>query len=195
MHLEGKFSVRAGQSEVYQFLTDPKTVSQHMPDVQEVDFQDDDHFTVKAKVGISHIKGMMVMKLAISDRNPPVGTTVTGKGTGLGSNVDMVTSFTLENGAGGTTVVNWRGDVNVAGKLAAFGPQGLLDRVGQQNVDKFIAGIKAGIDGAYGGPVPEPEPEPVATTAGTGALAPPAPRGFLAAFFAWLRGLFRRSRA
>jgi carbon monoxide dehydrogenase subunit G len=206
MHLEGKFAVRAGQSEVYQFLTDPQTVSRHMPDVKETEFQDADHFTVKARVGISHIKGLMVMKLSITDRNPPVSTTVIGKGTGLASVVDMVTSFSLELGAGGQTIVNWRGDVNVAGKLAAFGPQGLLDRVGQQNVDRFIAGIKAGIDEAYGGPAAEVAAVPVATvaapvTTASVAAAPvaatPAPalearaprRGIFSRLIAWLRAL------
>jgi carbon monoxide dehydrogenase subunit G len=145
MHMEGRFSVKAAREKVYDFLTDPQRVSRHMPDVTAVEIEDADHFTVKARVGISHIKGTMVMKLAIADRNPPIGTTVTGKGSGLASVVDMVTSFTLDE-AGGETVVNWTGDVNVAGKLAAFGPQGLLDRMGQKNVERFIDGIKAGIE-------------------------------------------------
>jgi hypothetical protein len=34
----------------------------------------------------------------------------------------------------------------VAGKLAAFGPQGLLDRMARKNVEKFIDGVKSGIE-------------------------------------------------
>jgi carbon monoxide dehydrogenase subunit G len=145
MHLEGTFGVKAEQQAVYDFLTDPQRVSRHMPDVEEVQIHDADHFTVKAKVGISHIKGSMTMKLTISERRPPIGTTVTGKGSGLASVVDMLTSFTLEPGVDGETIVNWSGDVNVSGKLAAFGPQGLLDRMGRKNVERFIEGIKGGI--------------------------------------------------
>jgi carbon monoxide dehydrogenase subunit G len=145
MRLEGQFRVTAEQGEVYDFLTDPRKVSVHMPDVQEVEIEDADHFTVKAKVGISHVKGTMVMKLAITDRRPPTSTTVTGKGSGLASVVDMVTSFTLESPGGRETIVNWIGDVNVAGKLAAFGPQGLLDRMARKNVEQFIEGIKNGL--------------------------------------------------
>jgi carbon monoxide dehydrogenase subunit G len=115
-----------------------------MPDVKNVVIEDADHFTVTARVGVSHIKGDVVMKLTIKDRQPPVGTTVVGKGTGLGSAVDMVTSFTLEE-AGSGTVVHWQGDVTISGKLAAFGPQGLLDRIGRKNVDAFIEGIRAGL--------------------------------------------------
>ena len=146
MHLEGQFTVAADRAAVYDFLTDPARVSRYMPDVEHVDIQDNDNFSVKARVGISHIKGTMVMKLAITDRRPPISTTVVGQGTGLASVVDMVTGFTLDTDASGGTIVNWQGDVKVSGKLAAFGPQGLLDRMGKKNVDRFIAGIKSGIE-------------------------------------------------
>jgi len=144
MHLDGQFTVDAPRPDVYAFLTDPARVSRHMPDVRNVVIEDADHFTVTARVGVSHIKGDVVMKLTIKDRQPPVGTTVVGKGTGLGSAVDMVTSFTLAE-AGSGTEVHWQGDVTISGKLAAFGPQGLLDRIGRKNVDAFIEGIRAGL--------------------------------------------------
>ena len=144
MHLNGRFRVTANQQAVYDFLTDPARVTSHMPDVQQVEIEDQDRFTVRVRVGISHIKGTMVMKLTIADRQPPVSTKVIGKGTGLASVVDMVTSFTLET-EGGDTIVHWQGDVNVAGSLAAFGPQGLLDRMARKNVELFIDGIKGGI--------------------------------------------------
>jgi carbon monoxide dehydrogenase subunit G len=152
MHLEGQFTVPAGQTAVYEFLTDPGRVSRYMPDVQDVEIHDRDNFTVKARVGISHIKGTMVMKLTIKDRQPPVSTTVAGQGNGLASVVDMVTGFVLESTADGQTIVNWKGDVTISGKLAAFGPQGLLDRMGKKNVDRFIDGIKEGIEQLSTGP-------------------------------------------
>ena len=75
MHLDGEFTVNAARPDVYAFLTDPATVSRHMPDVKNVVIEDVDHFTVTARVGISHIKGDVVMKLTIKDRQPPVSTT------------------------------------------------------------------------------------------------------------------------
>ena len=145
MRLEGQFTVNAARPEVYAFLTDPGTVSRHMPDVKNVVIEDADHFTVTARVGVSHIKGDVVMKLTISDRRPPISTTVVGRGTGLASALDMVTSFTLDSADNGETVVHWQGDVTISGKLAAFGPQGLLDRIARKNVDTFIEGIRSGL--------------------------------------------------
>jgi len=146
MRLDGQFGVKAPREEVYDFLTDPRRVSRHVPDVKDIEIADRDHFTVKARVGISHIKGTMVMKLAITERQPPISTTVIGKGSGLASVVDMATSFTLETSENEGTVVHWRGDLSVSGSLAAFGPQGLLDRVAKKNVEQFIAGIKSGLE-------------------------------------------------
>jgi carbon monoxide dehydrogenase subunit G len=145
MHLDGQFTAAAPQADVYAFLTDPSKVSRHMPDVTDVVIDDADHFTVTARVGVAHIKGTMVVKLAIRDRRPPVGTTVVGQGSGLASVVDMVTSFALETGAPGETIVRWKADVTISGKLAAFGPQGLLDRIARKNVDAFVDGIRAGL--------------------------------------------------
>ena len=145
MRLNGQFTVNAARPDVYAFLTDPATVSRHMPDVKNVVIEDGDHFTVTARVGVSHIKGDVVMKLAIKDRKPPVSTTVVGRGTGLGSAVDMVTSFTLESVAAGETEVLWKADVTISGKLAAFGPRGLLDRIARKNIDTFIEGIRDGL--------------------------------------------------
>jgi carbon monoxide dehydrogenase subunit G len=145
MHLEGHFPVTVPQADVYAFLTDPAKVSRHMPDVTGVVIDDADHFTVTARVGVAHIKGSMVVKLEIRDRQPPVGTTVVGKGTGLASIVDMTTSFVLEADTAGDTVVRWTADVTISGKLAAFGPQGLLDRIARKNVDAFVDGIREGL--------------------------------------------------
>src|SRR5688572_8041477 len=114
-----------------------------MPDVQEVPIEDGNHYTVNAVLGISLIKETELQKLPITDRPPPVGTTGVGKGSGLASVVDMVTSFTLDATDAGETIVNWRGALTISGKLAAFGPQGLLDRMARKNVDAFIDGIKA----------------------------------------------------
>lgn len=145
MHLQGTFTVTAPQADVYAFLTDPAKVSRHMPDVKDVVIDDADRFTVTARVGVAHIKGDVVVKLEIRDRQPPVGMTVVGKGSGLASVVDMVTSFRLEPGEPGATVVHWHADVTISGKLAAFGPQGLLDRIARKNVDAFVDGIRAGL--------------------------------------------------
>ena len=146
MQLKGSFTVKADRAEAYQFLVDPERVTHYMPDVEEVEIEDENNFTVKAKVGISHIRGTMVMKLRLTDKEEPVSAKVIGSGSGMASVVDTITSFTLEEVGEGMTTINWSGDVKVGGKLAAFGGGGLMERVAQKNLEKFISGIQRGIE-------------------------------------------------
>lgn len=145
MRLEGEFTVATGQKKAYQFLVDAERITQHMPDVKEVQIEDEDHFTVKAKVGISHIGGTMVMKLHIAEKNEPVSAKVVGKGSGMASVVDMITTFTLEESGPSETRIHWTGDIKIGGKLASFGAGGLLERVAKKNLEKFIGAIQEGI--------------------------------------------------
>ena len=147
MLLEGEFTVKADREKAYGFLVDPEQVGNHLPDVEELEVEDQDNFTVKAKVGISYIKGAMVMKLQILDKEPPLRAKVVGRGAGMASVVDMTTIFSLEEAGEGETKVKWSGEVAVGGKLASFGGGGLLERVAKKNLEKFVAGIKAGIEG------------------------------------------------
>jgi hypothetical protein len=147
MLLEGDFIVKADREKAYGFLVDPEQVGNHLPDVEELDIEDQDNFTVKAKVGVSYIKGSMVMKLQILDKEPPVSAKVVGRGSGLASVVDMTTHFNLEEAGAGETKINWSGEVAVGGKLASFGGGGLLERVAKKNLEKFVAGIQEGIEG------------------------------------------------
>ncbi|MEE2839584.1 MAG: SRPBCC domain-containing protein [Acidobacteriota bacterium] len=146
MLLEGDFTVQAAREKAYGFLVDPEQVGNHLPDVEELDVENHENFTVKAKVGVSYIKGSMVMKLQILDKEPPVSAKVVGKGSGLASVVDMTTHFKLEEVGAGETKIHWSGEVAVGGKLASFGGGGLLERVAKKNLEKFVAGIKAGIE-------------------------------------------------
>ncbi len=146
MLFEGEFTVKADREKAYEFLVDPEQVGNHLPDVEELDVEDQENFTVKDKVVISYIYGSMVMKLQILDKEPPVSAKVVGRGAGLASVVDMTTHFKLEEAGAGETKINWSGEIAIGGKLASFGGGGLLERVAKKNLEKFVAGIKEGIE-------------------------------------------------
>lgn len=62
MHYEGSFEVPASKEKVFSFLTDPKKVTTIFPDVENVKVIDENNFTLKAKVGISFIRGTLDVK-------------------------------------------------------------------------------------------------------------------------------------
>lgn len=57
MHLDGTFAVKISQIEAYRFLIDPSRFANHMPDVEEVQIENENNFVLKAKVVCPTSKG------------------------------------------------------------------------------------------------------------------------------------------
>jgi carbon monoxide dehydrogenase subunit G len=57
MHYDGSFEVSSSKDVVYAFAVDPARIAAILPDVQDVKVIDADNFSLKAKLGISFVKG------------------------------------------------------------------------------------------------------------------------------------------
>ena len=142
MHYDGSFEVPADRKTVYDFVTDPNKVTSIFPDVQDVKVVDANNFSLKAKVGISFVRGMMDVKMTITERTPPNSIKMHAKGNGLGSSVELDNSFTLEDPASGKgTLVKWSADAKVAGLMASVGSR-LMDAAAQKYVSDIIGSLK-----------------------------------------------------
>ena len=142
MHYDGTFEVPAKKEKVYDFVTDPAKITSIFPDVQDIKVIDQNTFTLKAKVGISFMKGMMDVKLSIVERNPPTFAKMKAKGNGLSSAVELENTFTMEDAPSGPgTVVKWAADAKVAGLMASVGSR-LIDAVAEKYVAEIIGSLK-----------------------------------------------------
>ena len=141
MHYDGSFEVPAKKDKVYEFVTDPAKITSIFPDVQDIKVVDPNTFTLKAKVGISFIKGMMDVKLNIVERNPPSVVKMKAKGNGLSSSVELENTFTMEDARAGGTVVKWTADAKVAGLMASVGSR-LMEAAAEKYVVEIIGSLK-----------------------------------------------------
>jgi carbon monoxide dehydrogenase subunit G len=141
LHYEGDFEVPASKEKVFDFLTDPKRVGTLIPDVESIEVIDENNFNVKAKVGISFIKGTISFRLKVVEKEPPTYAKLVGKGTGLSSYVDVETSFSLEDKQGRGTVVKWAVDANIGGLIAGVGSR-LLGSTAEKVIKQVIAGLQ-----------------------------------------------------
>ncbi len=141
MHYEGSFDVTAPKEKVYDFVTDPKKVTSIFPDVQSVKVIDANNFTLKAKVGMSFIKGVMDVKLALLENKRPTFTKLRARGTGLNSSVDLEASFTLEDTASGGTHLKWAADAKISGMMASVGSR-LIDSAADKYVKQIIGSLE-----------------------------------------------------
>ena len=148
MHYDGSFEVPVPKQKVYDFVMDPAKITSIFPDVQDVKVIDENNFTLKAKVGISFIKGMMDVKMNIAERTPPTFARMKAKGNGLSSSVELDNSFAIEDAPGGSgTVVKWAADAKIAGLMASVGSR-LIDAAAQKYVAEIIGSLKEKLSSA-----------------------------------------------
>ena len=144
----GEFNVQRTPEDVYDFLTDPNKFAPLLPEFQAVTVQDAEHFTVKVKVGISHIKGIADVKLHLAESRRPRYAQFKGQGSVAGGNVSMVASFDV-TAAGIGTKVTWQGEAQIFGRLTSVAG-GLLEPLGRKQVQKLIDALQAALHNATG---------------------------------------------
>ena len=148
MHYEGTFEVPVKKETVYSFVMDPAKITSIFPDVQDVKVVDENNFTLKAKVGISFIRGMMDVKMNIVERTPATFARMKAKGNGLSSTVELDNTFTMEDATGGSgTVVKWAADAKISGLMASVGSR-LIDAAAQKYVAEIIGSLKEKLSSA-----------------------------------------------
>jgi uncharacterized protein len=142
MHYDGSFEVPVQKQKVYDFVMDPAKITSIFPDVQDVKVIDENNFSLKAKVGISFIRGMMDVKMSIVERKPPTFASMKAKGNGMSSSVELENTFTMEDAPGGSgTVVRWAADAKISGLMASVGSR-LIDAAAQKYVAEIIGSLK-----------------------------------------------------
>jgi len=141
MHYDGSFVVAANRTKAYEFATDPSRVATIFPDISEVIVQDDEHFSLKAKVGVAAIKGSMDVKCAVVEKVPLTSVRLKLLASGLSSGVQMESTFSFEDASGDGTLVRWTADAVVAGLIAGLGSR-LTDSIAKKYLHDIIESLK-----------------------------------------------------
>jgi carbon monoxide dehydrogenase subunit G len=150
LHYEGAFQVASDRVKVYEFATDPARITTVFPDVSDVSVKDPEHFTMKARVGLSFIKGMMDVRCTIPEKALFESVKLKVSASGIGSAVEMETVFRLEDAPGGGTVVRWTADAQVAGLMARVGSR-LMDSAAENYVNQIVGALKLKLGPAQSG--------------------------------------------
>jgi hypothetical protein len=141
MHYEGSFDVMAPKDKVYDFITDPIRIATIFPEVQSVKVIDEDNFTLKAKVGMSFIRGTIDVHGSFTDKKRPTTAKLKARGTGLNSSVDLESTFTIEDGVEGGTHVSWAADAKMSGMVANLG-----SRLTESAADKYVKRVMGSLE-------------------------------------------------
>jgi carbon monoxide dehydrogenase subunit G len=139
----GDFHVAREREAVFNLLADPLKFAPLLPDFENVRLEDDSHFVVSLRVGVAHIRGTAVVKLALKESQPPRRAVYEGSGNVPGGTAALTASFDLEDSEGGTKVI-WSGETRIVGRLPSLAG-GLLEPLARKNVQKLIDALQAAL--------------------------------------------------
>ncbi len=138
MDMTGEYRIAAPRQKVWDALNDPEILKQAIPGCETITKHSDTEMsaTVRAKVG--PVSARFGGKVTISDRDPPNGYRISGEGTGGPAGFAKGGATVTLREDNGETVLSYKVDANVGGKLAQIGSR-LIDATARQMADNFFA--------------------------------------------------------
>jgi uncharacterized protein len=170
VNVEGERTFNAPRATVWQVLNDPSAMAKTMPGVESFDVHDANRWTANVKIplGLGGLK--MKVDMTKTEEREPEFAKMAIKGQGVGAMLNMQTSFTLSDAAGGTTAMKWAADVKLAGPVASMG-QRVLQPIVNQQVQHVLSALDDQVQAALG----SSRSQGTGDAAGGGSGSSPAP--------------------
>jgi 2-furoyl-CoA dehydrogenase large subunit len=131
--------VAASPEAVWKMLLDPATLQAVIPGCHGVDKVSDTHFRAEVTIGIGPVKGRYRAEVMLSDLDEPRAVTLGGfaeGALGFGNGEGRITL----SPEGGGTVVNYKYDAAIGGKVASIGGR-LLDGAARVIIGQFFSAL------------------------------------------------------
>lgn len=141
MEFEGEFQVRAPVEVVFRTFLNPEEIRGCMPDLQQLEVYDQDHYRTVVKAGVGFIKGTFDFDVRVVEREEPRRARLKAQGKGPGSGVNVDSSVELEDTGNGTRM-RWQAEAKVLGKLASVGAR-LLRSTTEKQVNQFFDCVRS----------------------------------------------------
>jgi uncharacterized protein len=149
MKADGDRSFAAPRAVVWEVLNDPANMAELIPGVQSFEVKDPHNWTAKVKVPLGLGSLAMTIDFEQTEVRPPEYSSLHAKGSGVGAILNMQTSFTLEEEAGGVRM-HWEADVKLLGPVGAMG-QRVLQPILKQQVNQVLTALDRRVTAAVGG--------------------------------------------
>lgn len=171
MLIEGSFPVNAAPQALLTRLFDPALIAACLPGCEAVERIDDDRYRTVVVVGLAGVRARFDLQVQIIERNEQGISTVTrGEEGGNASTLHAESTIMLSPAAAGT-LLQYRSEVNVAGRLGRFA-LGMMKKKAQAMGDEFAANLGRRLNSPDAGQRTAPL-VPAADPAASPASAPP----------------------
>ena len=142
MRYSGTERIPASRERVWQFLTDPASVAQCVPDVEGLEVVDPSRFKATVKAGIGPVRGKFGFDVAWQELTEPSRARMSAQGKSGGNAVTVDSTMDLAEVAPDATDLAWSADVVVHGMLASVGAR-LLDGFTRKQTEQFFGCIRS----------------------------------------------------
>lgn len=139
MDMEGEVAIPAPRARVWDALNNAAILRLCIPGCEELDKLSDSELTAKLKLKIGPVSAKFAGKVTLSDIDAPNGYRISGEGqggaAGFGKGGAVVT---LADGPDGGTILRYKAEATVGGKLAQLGAR-LIQGTAAKLADEFFA--------------------------------------------------------
>jgi len=141
--LEGKYTYKASQQQVWDLFNNPEHLKKAIPGCQKLEEREPGKYDALSKIGIAAVKGTYSGKFEVLDAEPPNRYRLIGEGSGSPGFVkgEGLMEFSQE---GENTVVTYSGEVQVGGLIAGVG-QRLVGGIAKMMIKEFFRKMKKGL--------------------------------------------------
>lgn len=138
MTMSGEVTLPATQDVVWAKLNDPEVLKACIPGCDQLNRDDDTHFSAVVKVKLGPVKATFKGKVELQDIDPPNGYRIVGEGEGgVAGFAKGGARVALSDGGEGQTLLRYDVEAQVGGKLMQLGSR-LIDSVSKKLADEFF---------------------------------------------------------
>jgi carbon monoxide dehydrogenase subunit G len=152
MDLTGEYRIPAPREAVWQALNDPEVLRACIPGAESLEKLSDTEFQAAVKAKVGPVSARFQGKVTLSDLEPPSRYTISGEGTGGAAGFAKGgADVALAEAGDGGTVLSYRANVQVGGKLAQVGSR-LVAGTARKMADEFFGRFAERLGGARAAP-------------------------------------------
>jgi carbon monoxide dehydrogenase subunit G len=163
MEIAGEYRIAAERERVWQALNDSEMLRRCIPGCESLEKISDTEFKALVTAAIGPVKARFNSKITLENLKPPESYTLVGESKAGTAGFGRGSADVTLDGSDNMTVLRYRADFKVGGKLAQVGSR-LVAGATQKTADEFFGNLARELD-------------PAAQRGGEGTAAVPQPAG------------------
>ena len=138
MEITGEYRISASRVQVWEALNDPDVLRACIPGLENLDKKSDTEFAAVVTTRVGPVKVRFEGSVTLSDLDPPHGYQIVGEGQGGVAGFAKGTCQVSLGEEGEETLLRYRADAQVGGKLAQIGSR-MISGVAKKTADDFFS--------------------------------------------------------